>query len=653
MKISKLLSWSEPRRVFTKKGYRNLCTAKPNAAFWGIWKTSKQELKDAGISLGKNRDTDEWEVLWWQADKEAEQTKLSSKVVSSDADLPCPDGFEYLPFQKAGIEFAKSHSSVLFGDEMGLGKTIQAIGTINTTKKVKNVLIIVPKRLKLNWKKELQKWLINQKLSIAVINNGNDWKQANIIIINYDILKSHMKHLREKTWDIVIIDEAHYLKNPTAQRTIAVFGSFKQGISAIRAKKKLLLTGTPILNRPVEGFSLFHFLDNTQFRSFQTYAHRYCNAHHNGFAWDFTGASNTEELQDKLRSLFMIRRLKSDVLKELPPKRRQVIEIPTNGNAAIVQAENNIALDFELRREELKLQAEVARVLENQDEYEALIKQFKEVSTMMFTEISKARHDTALAKIDDVCAHVENMLEEGIEKIVIFAHHRDVVMKLYEHFKNISVILYGGMSTEASEQSVTSFQNDPNIKLFIGNIQAAGVGLTLTAAHHVVFAELDWVPANMSQAEDRCHRIGQDDSVLVQHLVLEDSFDSRMAKALVEKQNIIDGILDNEIDMSETEEVTTIDVEIKESVISEPQEAAKWDDNQKQIILNGLRIIASMCDGAKAKDHFGFNKLDTRIGHSLSQQNYLSEKQANIGFKLVRKYQRQLPDGLLESITQE
>jgi len=648
MKIKNLLDWSTPVRVFTKKGFRNLSKATPTKEFWNIWRENKDTLKEAGISISKDKE-ENWEVLWWQPDAEAEQTKLSSKVVSSDADIPAPEGLEYLPFQKAGIEFARSHSSVLFGDEMGLGKTIQAIGTINVSEDAKNILVIVPKRLKLNWEKEIKKWLIKD-LSISVVNNGNDWKNTDIVIINYDILKPHMDNLRSRTWDIIIIDEAHYLKNPSAQRTIAVFGSYKDGIPAIEAYRKLLLTGTPILNRPIEGFPLFNYLEPQQFRSFMKYALKYCNGNKTEWGWDFSGASNTEELQEKIRSLFMIRRLKSDVLAELPPKRRQVIEIPANGNASIVQAENDIASEFESRRSELRLQLEVAKVLENVEEFQSIIKELKQNSNKQFTEMARARHETALAKVDDVCAHIENMLDEGVNKIVVFAHHRDVIEKIQNHFKDISVILYGSMSTEQSEASVTSFQNDPSVKLFIGNIQAAGVGLTLTASHHVVFAELDWVPANMSQAEDRCHRIGQDDSVLIQHLVLEDSFDARMAKSLVEKQNIIDGVLDNEIDMTPQQPVTFSDVIIHKSIVSEPQEERKWTLNQIEMILNGLRKLSSVCDGAVALDQHGFNKLDARIGHSLASLNILTDRQASYGVKLLNKYRRQLPEGFVDSI---
>jgi len=274
----------------------------------------------------------------------------------------------------------------------------------------------------------------------------------------------------------------------------------------------------------------------------------------------------------------------------------------------------------------------------------------------MFSEMAKVRHDTAVAKINDVCGHVENMFEEGIDKVVVFAHHRDVVNKIHEHFGNkgiSSVILYGGMSDEESQKSIDEFQDNPDVKLFIGNIKAAGVGITLTSSHNVVFAELDWTPANMSQAEDRCHRIGQNDSVLIQHLVLENSFDAKMAQSLVDKQNIIDGILDDEIDMSVSDkQPTTLKLTINESVIGKPlkKENVVYTNETKQQLLKGLKIIASVCDGALAEDNMGFNKFDSHIGKALSELSDLSEKQSAVAYRLVVKYQRQLPDELVDSV---
>jgi len=537
--------WSEPKRVHTKNGYRYLVTAKPDEKFWVEWRENKQALKDKGMSVSKDEQTGEWEVLWWKPDKKAEKTKVESKLVSTEIDLPIPEGLSYYPFQKAGIKFAMSKKSVLYSDQMGLGKTIQAIGTINTTKRPGKILVVSPKRVKLNWRKELQKWLIHD-LSISVIETGDKWVDGDVVIINYDLLKNYSKKIRSIKWNFIIIDEGHYLKNPKAKRTISLFGDGDK-IKPVEAKHKLILTGTPILNRPVEGFPLFNYLDPVEFRSFMSYAKKYCDAQQTQWGWDFSGASNGKQLQDKIRSLFMIRRLKSEVLSELPPKQRQVIEIPANGNKSIVDKENAVTKEYEEKREELRIQAEKAKELENKDEYNRIIRELKVTTNVMFTKMSKVRHETAIAKIPDVCAHLENMFEQGIKKVVLFAHHRDVIEEIHKHFKDISVTLVGGMSSEQSETSINEFQNNDKVKLFIGNIQAAGVGITLTAAHYVVFAELDWVPANMNQAEDRCHRIGQNESVLIQHLVLENSFDARMAQSITEKQEIIDDILDNEM----------------------------------------------------------------------------------------------------------
>jgi SWI/SNF-related matrix-associated actin-dependent regulator 1 of chromatin subfamily A len=187
------------------------------------------------------------------------------------------------------------------------------------------VLIICPASLRINWLRESKKWLVRNMS--AVIVTGSSWPTGiEINIINYDILTRHTANLLSEEWDLVICDESHYLKNPAARRTIAVVGKDakkgEEAVPGIKARRRLMLTGTPIPNRPIEGWPLFHWLAPDEFRSFFGYAKQFCAAHNTGYGWDFSGSSNLGALQDKLRSTIMIRRLKADVLKELPAKRR-------------------------------------------------------------------------------------------------------------------------------------------------------------------------------------------------------------------------------------------------------------------------------------------------------------------------------------------
>src|SRR5262249_37628078 len=200
------------------------------------------------------------------------------------------------------------------------------------------------------------------------------------------------------------------------------------------------------------------------------------------------------------------------------------------------------------------------------------------------------------------------------------------------------------------QAAVDAFQTDPNVKLFVGSITAAGVGITLTAASHVVFAELDWVPGNVSQAEDRCHRIGQTDSVLVQHLVLEGSLDATMAQRIVDKQDVIDRALDiNGKPVYAAEPVFAAKVKDEPATVDLKREqadklAAQMTAEQRQAAHTAVQMLAGMCDGAQKLDGHGFNKIDTQIGHDFAARDTLTPRQAVFAAKLARKYRGQLPE---------
>ena len=260
--------------------------------------------------------------------------------------------------------------------------------------------------------------------------------------------------------------------------------------------------------------------------------------------------------------------------------------------------------------------------------------------------MSKQRLDSALEKIDYVIEHLTEALADG-RKVVCFAHHKVIVRALQEAFPG-SVSITGETPMQQRQYAVDAFQDDAEVKLFIGNIQAAGVGLTLTAASHVVFAELDWVPGNVTQAEDRCHRIGQTDSVLVQHIVLDESLDARLAQSLVHKQNVIDSALDRE---HEAVPFTPPPVEASSAgtgASALAEEGASMSSDQIAATHEAVKHLAVRCDRAYEKDDSGYNRIDTAIGHNLAGQDNLSPAQAALARKVVRKYSGQLGNELME-----
>jgi SWI/SNF-related matrix-associated actin-dependent regulator 1 of chromatin subfamily A len=407
---------------------------------------------------------------------------------------------------------------------MGLGKTVQAIGLINALAgEAKNVLVVCPASLRINWKRELKKWL-TVKIQAAVMS----YEQATKFVFF---------NTGKWNWDLAIFDEAHYLKNPDAKRT--------QACLDIKAARRVFLSGTPIQNRPIEIWPILHAIDPAAWGSRHAFGLHFCQGHQRqqrvrfkrrdgtmgvkiATVWNYDGASNLPELRERLRSACMVRRTKKEVLKDLPPKIRQIIELP---NDAVVPADLLEKMERITEKHVLPINAQTVEELQSGDLGD-------------FDKLASLRHEQALQKVPMVVEHVKDLLE-SVDKVVIFAHHRDVIFALVEALPEYGTgQLHGGMMDVHKQFAVDAFQNDPGCRVFIGQIQAAGVGITLTAASTVVFAELDWVPGNMSQCEDRCHRIGQKDSVLVQHLVLEKSLDAVLAKALIRKQAIIDQALD-------------------------------------------------------------------------------------------------------------
>ena len=658
LNIEALAEWGSPERLQTKYGPRikRVAATMPDN-FWQLWRDNKPALKSAGLAPKKDEYSGAWSLTWWQplpAEEQAERAANleASKAEAADVAIPLTEwaienGKDYFPFQKAGVATAMARlrpftaaspgRGVLFGDEMGLGKTLQGIAIVNLMPEVHTVIIEVPASLKINWRNEIGRWLARsfqvtilegtKPIAGLVEHIASRDHDVRIIVVNYDILHAWVPELSKVRWDLRMRDEAHKLKNPKARRTIAAM--------AIVPSYKIDITGTPIPNVVMEGYTLFRDLDPVEFGNERQFRGRY------GY-----NKTNLGELQQRLRSTILIRRLKRDVLKELPAKLRQVIEMPvTAATRAVLAAELASLSNHEIQLQMLKAAVELAKVSESQEQYDAAVLALAEGARVAFTEMALVRHATAVAKLPDVIRHVESILEESDGKVIIFAYHRDVMETLRAHFN--AARIWGGMSGEAKQAEVDRFQSDESCRVFVGQYEAAGVGITLTAARFVVCAELEWVPGNMSQAEDRAHRIGQEERVLIQHMVLEGSLDATMARRLVDRQDTIDRTLDDPIAAPEAREpivpaATSVSVTRKEIA-----EAPEIPEALRAAIHLGLQMLAGVCDGARQLDGAGFSKFDAQIGASLARSPRLTNKQAVLGKKLVTKYRRQLPDNLL------
>jgi len=572
----------------------------------------------------------------------ATQSLVDSRATDSIVAVPKPEGLEYLPFQRAGIAYAMARTNVLIADEMGLGKTIQGIGICNADASVRNVLIVCPASLKLNWRKEFTKWDV-KGLTVGIADTKIGVPQTDVVIVNYDILVKLSDQLRARAWDVLIADECHKAKNPGAQRTQELLGKrtwipaerrWNVDKTAIAAARRVFLTGTPIVNRPCELWPFVLSLDPEGLGKFKSvYEKRYCAAGVNRWGY-YTkgGASNLDELQTKLRSIFMIRRLKSEVIKDLPAKRRQVILLEGDASTRVLVEKERAA-------------------------YDALV--MEEGEGVTFESMSAIRKQVAIAKLPFAIEHITDALED-VEKVVVMAHHHKVIDGLAQAFGAAAVVVDGRVPVAERQAAVDRFQTDPTCTVFIGSIQAAGVGLTLTAAHVVIFVELDWVPGNVTQAEDRCHRIGQTETVLVQHLVLNESVDANLADKIISKQAIIDQALDNRQPEIAKPQVGIVQPEnavmVRETnngrpVVGGMTITGEYAMTPEQVaaVHQGLRALSAVCDGANQEDNHGFNKFDTIFGKDLAARAVLTPKQASAGRKLVQKYQRQLPVELVRA----
>ena len=559
------------------------------------------------------------------------ESLTASSAQAANIDVPAPDGLAYLPFQRAGIAYAMDRKAVLIADEMGLGKTIEAVGLINADPSIRSVLVICPASLKTNWLRELERWL-TRPMTVEVANGLTP--DADVVITNYEQLHK----LPVAPVDLLVVDEAHYLKNPKAKRTRLV-GKF-----AKLAKRRVLMTGSPILNRPVELHSLLDMLDPDAWPFWQ-YATTYCAAFKSRWGWDFSGASNLGDLQRKLRATLMVRRLKADVLAELPAKRRQIVPLSAKAYKTVLQAEAEAQSRIDADIDALELVRDLAEAIGDKAAYDEAVKNLHARRAVAFDEMSIVRHESAIAKAPAVADHVEGLLE-SVDKVIVMAHHHDVVDLLVARLEAYGVVSLTGRDNQTKRQeAVDRFQSDPDTRVFVGSIQAAGVGLTLTAASLVVFAELDWVPGNMSQAEDRVHRIGQTNSVLVQHVVIDGSIDATMAHTLLAKQSVIDAALDDDIPDATPTQATP------PPVTTERKPLPTLDASETEAVHDAIRILAGLDeDFARVRNGVGFNGLDTSFGHSLAEMTSLTPRQASAGKRMIAKYHRQLPANILDTL---
>lgn len=446
-------------------------------------------------------------------------------------------GIKPMPHQEAVIEAVeKGFQSLLIADQPGVGKTLSAIGSLEA-KAAYPALIVCPPTLTINWHRELSRAVPHRKVDIVSGTKTYPLMNADIVICPDSVVwawamqpdPNRPKHHKAtgplaKPWSALVVDESHRCKNEKAKRTRAILG-----ISRVlpTGALRLLLSGTPMVNRPDELVAPLSILGviNTVFGSRARFLSNYCHFDNWGTV---IGARNSADLWSKLTSNVMIRRLREDVL-SLPPKTRVSMRAPMSESIAIKykSAEDNL-ISF-LRRER------------NDDKYT-----FSENSEAIVL-LNTLRRLSGEAKVDAVVAYAEELLSKG-EQVFIAAWHTDVVRTIWSAlYKHGVVQVVGGMSADDKQKSVDAFQSG-TARVLVGNIEAAGVGLTLTAARHILVAELPWNPATLQQVEDRLHRIGQTRSVTSTIFISEwpsGSVDERIFSLINTKAEMVNAVIDN------------------------------------------------------------------------------------------------------------
>ncbi len=435
-----------------------------------------------------------------------------------------PEGLDLYPFQKVAVAFAEmSNGKCLIGDEMGIGKTISAIGYAALHPESRPAVVVCPSNVKFNWKKELNKWLPDE--NVQVITSGKDTvEMTDFIVINYDLMAKQQNNLIDIAPRLVILDESHYIKNSGSknkpvQRTLATLNV------ASTSPEVIALSGTAISSRPKEFFNTLNLMRPNQFPSFWDFAQRYCDPWHDGYGWNFDGASHTKELNERTRDL-CIRRLKSEVLPELPPKTRTFLPVE-------LDKKTRSPYDYA------------------QDEWDSRIDSYylngePLPKGIMLNMISDLRHICGLIKVDYAVEWIKQYHNQTGKPIVIFTHHRDVLKRLADKLKRVGNVqtISGDTASKARQEIVDDFQAG-HIGVLICNTVAAKEGITLTAADTVVFLEREWTPADEEQAEDRIYRIGQESqNVHAVYLSCVGTIDEHFDRVVEEKRRVIKAVLD-------------------------------------------------------------------------------------------------------------
>ena len=527
------------------------------------WTPAKKE------DVQTNRDVGTWHYGEARRMAKEETSRYNADHVAESHATEAPKGFnpkkpdrddprtgqpmDYFPYQKAGIKSALDRQNILIADEPGLGKTAQALGVINNDPSMKRVLVICPATIRDNWLKEANTWLVNKPKYMCKVNSGTGTKGcvpkrgAAFVVTNYEAMRDNStiaQEIRDGKWDMVILDEAHKLKNPSAQQTQGIFGrnastdrktgETKAAIEPLEAKRKLALTGTPVTKNPMDVYGVISWLQPEQFPDHYVgrsmYRERYDdtnNQHSN------TNVRNEKELESVLRSTVMVRRESDEVRHDRPDKTRRVVMVEPQTTAEKKAVRAGEAFE--------KKYGSIVDLLDNGRS------DLGHKQTVWLPELTKVIMQMAEAKSPMVAQYVADAAEEG-EPLVYFGWHKvtvDAVAKKLDKEGIPYVKLTDDVPIDKRQAIVDKFQDpdNPSAEVLIATMGVASEGLNMYRARRAIFGELNWSADKMAQAEMRIDRIGQKNDMLVEHLVLGDSMDANLSEVVSRKMDTMKAVV--------------------------------------------------------------------------------------------------------------
>lgn len=431
-----------------------------------------------------------------------------------------------LPFQFEGVRAIHQFGGrALLADDMGLGKTIQALYWVLKTPKRRPVVIVSPASMKFTWQAEAA---LHFGLRAAVLESKNSktLPKEELLIINYDILADWLKPLLKLRPKMVILDEVHYITNPRAKRSRAVHKLCRNVSSVVG------LSGTPFTNRPIELWSVLKAIKPSLFPSRQEYAWTYCKPRWTPWGWKYDGAANTKKLNRLLRQHVMVRRLKTEVARDLPSKQRQSVVFRLSPQQAkeYQEAEQDFLVWLAKKNQARADRAKKSPAL---------------------TKIGYLLRLVAELKLEFSIQWIKEFFETNPDKkLVAFTMHTFVIERLLKVFPHM-LIVDGSVSGRKRFEVVRQFQNNRKSNLLVGNWRAAGVGLTMTAAHNAAALDFPWTPGDLLQGEDRLHRIGQKTDVLIHYLTTFGTIEEKLVRILQRKARVLDAVLNEGLDADE------------------------------------------------------------------------------------------------------